>query len=328
MVVILVGSLTGILIWRAWKAQEGRPQGQPSLTQQPQTQQPQKVAPSPSPPLLSPPSPPSPHQKANRPSRPSVAAILCYHDLAEKGSRYSVTPQQFEAHLRALKANGFAFLTVSELMALLDGEWGDAVPQRVVAITLDDGFRSAYTVAFPLLRKYQAKATLFIYTRWIGETKNALTWAQLKEMAQSGLVEIASHTVTHAYPAKLRRALRPVAYQQRWLWEFQASKQTLEQRLGITVHGLAYPGGQVDETLQHLAKQVGYAWAVAINPKPVTPRCDRYALPRFGMDRTISISQVLDWLHIAPKTSRHAQRLVRLAPSPSPDGTRRRLRHP
>jgi peptidoglycan/xylan/chitin deacetylase (PgdA/CDA1 family) len=249
-----------------------------------------------------------PSRPAPRPPYPSVIAILCYHDLAEKGSRYSVTPQQFEAHLKTLRANGFTFLTVSELVSLLDGKWDGAIPRRVVAITLDDGFRSAYTVAFPLLRKYQAKATLFVYTNWVAKTKKALTWAQLREMAQSGLVEIASHTVTHAYPKRLRRALRPEAYRQRWLWELQTSKQALEQQLGITVRGLAYPGGQVDDTLKHLAQQVGYQWAVTINPKPVTPQCDRYALPRFGIDRTISLRQVLAWLQRASKPSRHAQR--------------------
>jgi len=228
-----------------------------------------------------------------------------------------VTPQRFEAHLKILRANGFTFLTVSELVSLLDGEWDGAVPRRVVAITLDDGFRSAYTVAFPLLRKYQAKATLFVYTNWIATTNKALTWEQLREMAQSGLVEIASHTVTHAYPARLRRALRPDAYRQRWLWELQTSKQTLEQRLGVVIRGLAYPGGQVDETLKRLAQQVGYQWAVAINPKPVTPRCDRYALPRFSMDKTISLGQVLAWLQRPPRASRHAHHLARLVPSSS-----------
>lgn len=279
------------------------------------------------PPAITPRRPPS-IQKTRLRSYFPTAFILCYHDITPKVSRFALSPRQFEAHLRMLKAHGFTFLTVSELVALLDGKWTGAVPRRVVAITIDDGFRSAYTVAFPLLRKYQAKATLFIYTRWVGETKSALTWAQLKEMAQSGLVEIASHSVTHAYPTKLRRVLRPIAYQQRWLWELQASKEALERHLGITVCGLAYPGGQVDETLKLLARQVGYEWAVTINPKLVTPCCDRYALPRFGMDRTVSLSQVLDRLRRVPKNSRSAQRLAHLTPSPSPHGTRRRLQQP
>lgn len=269
-----------------------------------------------------------PVQKTRQSSCFPTAFILCYHDITPRVSPFALSPRQFEAHLRMLKAHGFAFLTVSELVDLLDGERNGAVPRRVVAISIDDGFRSAYTVVFPLLRKYQAKATLFIYTRWVGETESALTWAQLKEMAQSGLVEIASHSVTHAYPDKLRRTLGPTAYRQRWLWELQASKEALERHLGITVRGVAYPGGQVDETLKLLAKQVGYEWAVVINPKPVAPSCDRYALPRFGMNRTVSLSQVLGWLLRAPKTSRSAQRLARLTPSPSPHEMHRRPQQP
>lgn len=241
----------------------------------------------------SPPRPSPPRRTATPRTHPTVA-IFCYHDVSEKPSRWAITPQRLEAHLRALQARGFVFMTVSEALTVFGSSRNLATPQRVAVLTFDDGFRSAYTVVFPLIQRYRAKMTVFVYTDWIGKTRTALSWAQLRAMAQSGLVEIASHTVTHTYPRRLRRALKGDAYRQRVLWEFAVSKQVLEQRLGVPIHGLAYPGGQVDETLKHLARAAGYQWAVTINPKFVTAGNDPYALPRFGIERTTDIVALLE----------------------------------
>ena len=222
--------------------------------------------------------------------------VLCYHDFRDKPNRWSITPQRLEAHLQTLKVLGFTFLTVSEAVDLLTGRWEGSPPKRAVVITVDDGFHSAYTVLFPLLKRYNAKATLFVYTNWIGKGNGALTWEQLREMAQSGLVEIASHTVTHTYPRRLKRKLSYDQYRRRMKWEFEQSKRELEQRLGVKVSGIAYPGGHVDGTVKALAQQAGYRWAATINPKPLTVDFDRYAIPRYGVSLETTVAVLKAWV--------------------------------
>lgn len=226
--------------------------------------------------------------------------ILCYHDFREKPNKWSITPQRLEAHLQTLKALGFTFLTVSEAVELLLGRWHGPLPERVVVITVDDGFQSAYTILFPLLKRYKAKATLFIYTDWIGKRRGALTWEQLREMAQSGLVEIASHTVTHPYPRRLKRNLSYEQYRDRMKSEFEQSKRELEQKLGIKISGIAYPSGQIDGTMKALAQQAGYKWAVVVNPEPVTVNFDRYAIPRYGVSSETTVAMLKTWVTRQP----------------------------
>ncbi|MCS7263824.1 MAG: polysaccharide deacetylase family protein [Armatimonadetes bacterium] len=226
--------------------------------------------------------------------------VLCYHDFQEKPSKWSITPERLEAHIQTLKAWGFSFLTVSEAVKLLKGRWQGNLPKRAVVITVDDGFQSAYSVLFPLLKRYGAKATLFIYTEWVGKSEGSLTWEQLREMAQSGLVEIASHTVTHAYPRNLKRKLTVEKYKRKMEWEFVQSKLELERRLGIKVEGLAYPGGFVDGTLKALAQRAGYKWAAVINPKPMTANFDRYAIPRYGVSAETTVAALKAWVTRQP----------------------------
>lgn len=248
----------------------------------------QKVTPKPKSPTLRP--------KPQRLPQDYAIPILSYHDISEKPSLWAVTPKQFEEHLKILKAEGFTFLTVSEAIDLLQCRWTGHIPQKAVIITLDDGYRSAYTIAFPLLRKYRAKATLCIYTSWIGLTSGALSWDELKEMVQLGIIEVASHTVTHPYPNRLRRRLGKKGYRDRMAWELIESKRELTQKLGVPVIGLAYPGGQFDPMLKELAKKIGYRWAVTINPEPMTATTDPFALPRFSVDNRTSQATLRHWI--------------------------------
>ncbi len=252
----------------------------------------------------------APPQPSPQPLPPDFQVfVVCYHDFQPEPKRkWVISPQRLEAQLQMLKALGFTFLTMSEAADLLQGRWQGPIPLRAVVITVDDGFVSAYTVLFPLLRRYKAKATLFVYTDWIGKGQGALTWEQLRTMVSSGLVEVASHTVTHPYPRGLRKRLPYERYRDRMLWEFRQSKAVLEQRLGIRVAGLAYPGGYADETLRALAQRAGYRWAVVINPKPMSIAVDRYAIPRYGISSATTVIALRDWVTQQPvQLVRHDQ---------------------
>ncbi len=237
-----------------------------------------------------------PVQESTTPSVPEDLAIpvLCYHDISDSPSFWAVTPEQFEEHLTALIGRGATFITMSEAVAMVLGSYLGPIPDRPVAVTIDDGFPSAYRNAYPLLQRLGVKATLFIYTNAIQATRG-LTWEELKEMAHSGLVEIGSHSVSHAYPFLLRRRLSRSSFQGRLLWEATHSMELIRLNTGLTVTGFAYPGGQVDETLKEIVRKAGYQWAVSINPSPLTPKSDRYEIPRFAVAKRTSLRSLLKW---------------------------------
>lgn len=241
---------------------------------------------------------PSKRQRAQPPSGYAIP-VICYHDFRETGKyRYwAISPKRFEAQLQMLNALGFAFLTMSEAVDLVQGRWNKSIPMRPVVITIDDGFRSAYKIAYPLLSKYDAKATLFIYTSAIG--KFGLSWEQLREMIQSGRIEVASHTVTHPSPNRLKwlkERYGVKSYREHLMYEFVTSKRLLEQNLGIEVNGLAYPGGVVDTVAMEVARATGYKWAVKINPVPFKPDTNIYCIPRYAVNSGTTVMALKDWL--------------------------------
>lgn len=241
---------------------------------------------------------PSEHQRAQLPSGYAIP-VICYHDFRDSGKHryWAISPKRFEAQLQMLNALGFTFLTMSEAVDLIQGRWNKPIPQRPIVITIDDGFRSAYSVAYPLLSKYGAKATLFIYTNAIG--KFGLSWEQLREMIQSGRIEVASHTVTHPSPNRLKRLKEKFgakSYRECLMYEFATSKRLLEQNLGVEINGLAYPGGVVDAVAMETARAAGYKWAVKINPAPFKPDTNTYCIPRYAVNSSTTVMALKDWL--------------------------------
>lgn len=122
--------------------------------------------------------------------------VLFSIPLLNETEEWTLPAGSFENHLRYLADRGCMTLTLDELEEILSE--GDEIPEGAVVITIDDGDRSVYEHAFPLLKKYRMKATLFVVSGRIGEKNwhhlNLCTWDEIREMSQSGLVEIESHT--------------------------------------------------------------------------------------------------------------------------------------
>jgi Polysaccharide deacetylase len=102
---------------------------------------------------------------------------------------------QFEGHLQHLNKNGYVSLSADEHFAALTG--ARPCPERSVVLTFDDGLSDFYERAFPLLQKYEVKAVAFIIPARV-DASGMVTWAQIQEMHQSGLVDIQSHSHHHA----------------------------------------------------------------------------------------------------------------------------------
>src|SRR6058998_1436309 len=126
--------------------------------------------------------------------------IYCYHRLVDK-VRYpgtEITPAVFEAQMKELKDRGITVISLQDLLAWKRGEKN--IPPRCAVITFDDGWKSQYEVAWPIMKKFGYPFTLFLYTEGVrggslggGE---AITWEQLADMRDNG-IDIEAHTATH-----------------------------------------------------------------------------------------------------------------------------------
>jgi peptidoglycan/xylan/chitin deacetylase (PgdA/CDA1 family) len=125
-----------------------------------------------------------------------------------------------------------------------------SLPKNAVVITIDDGWRSTYTEAFPELQKRRFPFTVFIYPNIIGKTSNALTWKQIREMAEAG-VDIQSHSLTHPYLTKRHNRSKGEKAYAEWLAkELRESRRILEKETGQKVEFLAYPYGDFDDRVR------------------------------------------------------------------------------
>lgn len=165
---------------------------------------------------------------------------LMYHKIkdqvenTEDDQSMSVSTANFEAQLKALLEAGYTPINFKQLKDYLEGKAG--LPKKPILITADDGYLCNYTKAYPILKKYNAQATFFVTSLYVGITNENehFSWEQAKEMEASGLIDIQSHTHGHTLMNELDKI--DVSY------EIQKSFGDIEKYLGKRdVKVLAYP---------------------------------------------------------------------------------------
>lgn len=190
--------------------------------------------------------------------------ILCYHRFGGGGSRMVVSPNGFGAQLDWLARNNYTVLRLSQLSDFLAGK--QPLPARSVVITIDDGYESVYRHAFPLLKKHGFPATLFVYTDFVG-IGDGLSWAQLQDMAGSGLVDIQAHSKTHRNLTERTPGETDERYRAAIETELRAPREALEKRLaGVQVRQFAYPFGDANEVVLDAMARQNYQIGVTVNP--------------------------------------------------------------
>jgi peptidoglycan/xylan/chitin deacetylase (PgdA/CDA1 family) len=226
--------------------------------------------------------------------------IFCYHRLVDK-IRYpgtEITPAAFEAEMKELKDRGITVISMQDLLAWKRGEKN--IPPRSAVVTFDDGWKSQYEVAWPIMKKYGYPFTMFIYTEGVrggslggGE---AITWEQLADMRDNG-VDIEAHSATHqdlreghnimlAAPGgkRTRTKLTGPQYEQ-WIQnEVVGSKQLLEQRLGIKVNCFAVPFGNYNEHVKDIARKSGYEAMFTVYGQPITFTSPLDSIGRYAIE--------------------------------------------
>ena len=189
--------------------------------------------------------------------------ILSYHHFAEScESNLCVSASIFDQQMRYLKNNGYRVITMHELLGFM--QYRHAIPKRSIIITIDDGYRSAYEIAYPVLKKYGFTATLFIYTDYVGVSKSAITWNQLREMKVDGF-GIGSHTISHCDLAKKMTGEQFQDYIKRIKREIFVSKQIIDKELGQDTFCFAYPYSRYNASVLNLCEQAGYKIGVTVD---------------------------------------------------------------
>ncbi|MDY6856756.1 MAG: polysaccharide deacetylase family protein [Thermodesulfobacteriota bacterium] len=187
--------------------------------------------------------------------------ILTYHRFSkENSSKMVVTEDSFDAQMKYLKENGYHVITLDQLLDFLNLNY--QTQKKSVVITIDDGWRSCYEIAFPILKKYGFPATLFIYTDFIGG-KKAMSWEQVKEMSENGF-DIQCHSKTHRNLAKMYGDETLNDYVKVLDQEVALSTKRIKQKLGKECKYFAYPFGQTTTMLIEVLKKHGYHGAFTI----------------------------------------------------------------
>src|SRR5437773_5202215 len=246
--------------------------------------------------------PVAPSPKITKPvvDQTAQTIIFCYHRLVDK-IRYpgtEITPAAFEAQMKELKDRGITVIPMQDLLAWKRGEKN--IPPRCAVISFDDGWKSQYEVAWPIMKKFGYPFTMFIYTEGVrggslggGE---AITWEQLADMRDNG-VDIEAHTATHqdlreghtitlVAPGakKTRKKLTGPEYEQ-WLQnEVVGCKQLLEQRLAIKVNCFAVPFGSYNEHVKEVARNAGYEAMFTVYGQPLTFTSPLDSLGRYAIE--------------------------------------------
>ncbi len=192
--------------------------------------------------------------------------IFGYHRFEKTVRRpdTEITPEMFEAQMKELKDKNIPVIGMQDFLAWKRGE--KSIPPKAAIITFDDGWKSQYEVGWPIMKKYGYPLTLFIYTEGVKGMKYgggaAMSWEMLGEMRDAG-VDIQAHSATHqdlrkAYDKVEKKKLDPAGYQEFLKREIIASRELLEQKLGIKVNSFAVPFGYINDEVREFLKKAGY----------------------------------------------------------------------
>lgn len=208
-----------------------------------------------------------------------VVPILMYHYF-DPGSltkdMLNVRPDIFERQMRFLKTHNYNVVPLERIPDLIRGK---KIPPKTIAITMDDGYKNNYIYAFPVLKKYNLPATIFLIVNEIGRRQNdRLSWEEIKEMRDSGLITFGSHTLSHP-------VLTEVKSEQKLKSEIFDSKKELEEKMGCKVNMFSYPEGFLNDNIKKMVIDAGYTLAVATIPGKGYADTDVFALKRLRISQ-------------------------------------------
>ncbi len=239
---------------------------------------------------------------------PVIPIFMYHHVNTNAGDMITITPEAFERSLRFINEAGYKTLAIDDVVRFMLGE--QEIDPGSIAITFDDAYLDNYVFAWPLLQKYDVKATIFAVTSWLtasqaasdiekrsaideslraplrhrqaiksieaGEVHRAIMNRDMaREMLSSGLVRFYSHTATHALCDALNDAALTV--------ELTSSKAAIEAELGNECPYLCWPKGVFSDNAVSAAKKAGYKAVFTTRHGVARQGADVYAINRIAV---------------------------------------------
>ena len=217
--------------------------------------------------------------------------IFMYHNIATppkeaKLKSLYVKPSKFEMQVKILKKLGYNFVKTKQLEKSL---------KKSILLTFDDGFKDFYENAFPILKKYNISAIVFIpvslvgsFNQWDYEKLNVkkpvMSWEEIIEIHRQG-IEIGSHTLTHPFLTKIPKEKAKI--------EIQDSKKILEDKLSTQITSFCYPYGDYDEKIKDLVVEAGYKYAFTTKEGSLEDSENLYEIKRISISGFYSLPKVL-----------------------------------
>lgn len=233
----------------------------------------------PAPPAAEPAAPAAPPAMTDDASR---VAVLGYHDFSEKlkETAMRIRTSKFRSQMETIRQLGISVISMDDFIAWKKGD--KSIPEQSVVLTFDDGWRSVYTDAFPILKEFGYPFTLYLYKNYVDGGEKALTSAMIKEMVAAGAT-LGSHSISHPYPQTIKsyRNKGEDAYDAFLRKEMGESKRFLESRFKSKVGTYCYPGGFHTEEMFGIAQEFGYTQAFTVIPGKVKRSTADLTVPRY-----------------------------------------------
>ncbi len=220
-------------------------------------------------------------QKNKRTDKPHLPTniklpIITYHyveNVADPGDKtrikLNINPLIFENQLREMHEASYSSYFVSDVPRILKGK--EKISDHSIILTFDDGYEDFYINAYPLLKKYRMRGTIYIIANFIGH-QGFMSEREIREMIGSGLIEVGDHTLSHL---DLTNIKPDVARHQ-----IVDSKKALEDMFGIKVTTFAYPGGFYNPAVEEMVKEASFEAAVSTKPGVYLNHDRLFTLPR------------------------------------------------
>lgn len=233
-------------------------------------------------------------------------AILGYHDFSyvNPPTDMRINTDTFREQMEYIKNSKIPVISMKDFSEWKQGQ--KTLPPYCILITIDDGWKSVYTDAYPILKEMGFPFTLFLYTNFVTGRGASLSIAQVKEMIQNGAT-IGSHSTSHLYPATWKKNQRkgPEHYRAAIEKEIRDSRIWLQSNLHSPVEAYCYPGGYHTPEMIQALPEFGYSFAMTVIPRKVLHDTSNWEIPRYMV------------LGKAPQTFKNAVTFPRSPKSPT-----------
>lgn len=211
-----------------------------------------------------------------------------YHSVGDNNEFFTVPADEFERQMRYLSDNKFNVISLRQLFEILKN--GRPFKRKTIVVTFDDGYEDNYLNGYPILKKYNFPATIFVSTAKIGEAVRArngtelkvLSNGEIKEMSGNGLIHFGSHSHNHIKLASLGAADIDK--------EITESKNILEAMLTGKIFSIAYPSGRINELVKDRASKQ-FELGCGVKRGRVLEGGDMFDMKRNSVDSGVSFTQ-------------------------------------